>query len=159
MPTPQRPCPPTHTHTHRNFQGFAKELFTDAGKYVIHFGYRPERAAEICQATVVARSGREDVSVTPMAVARTDVAVIPTFTGNQLVRGRRLGRGAGSGVWPGRAAPRAARHQVQRSLAATRVPAHSCPPTQPNPTQPTPPPRAPLHRPRWCSGQWRSTSA
>ena len=30
----------------RNFQGFGKELFTDAGKYVIHFGQAPEEAAE-----------------------------------------------------------------------------------------------------------------
>jgi hypothetical protein len=34
----------------RNFQGFGKELFTDAGKYVIHFGMPPDTAAE--QATV-----------------------------------------------------------------------------------------------------------
>ena len=30
----------------RNFQGFGKELFTDAGKYVIHFGSKPSDAAE-----------------------------------------------------------------------------------------------------------------
>ena len=30
----------------RNFQGFGKELFTDAGKYVIHFGDEPAAAAE-----------------------------------------------------------------------------------------------------------------
>jgi len=30
----------------RNFQGFGKELFTDAGKYVIHFGQAPLEAAE-----------------------------------------------------------------------------------------------------------------
>lgn len=30
----------------RNFQGFGKELFTDAGKYVIHFGDTPKEAAE-----------------------------------------------------------------------------------------------------------------
>lgn len=29
----------------RNFQGFGKELFTDAGKYVVHFGERP---AQVC---------------------------------------------------------------------------------------------------------------
>ena len=27
----------------RNFQGFGKELFTDAGKYVIHFGETPRQ--------------------------------------------------------------------------------------------------------------------
>ncbi len=30
----------------RNFQGFGKELFTDASKYVIHFGSKPTEAAE-----------------------------------------------------------------------------------------------------------------
>ncbi len=74
----------------RNFQGFAKELFTDAGKYVVHFGFDAQRAAEIEQATLQARSGRDDVQVTPLAVARTDVAVIPTVTGNQLVGVLRL---------------------------------------------------------------------
>lgn len=29
-----------------NFQGFGKELFTDAGKYVVHFGSSPTEAAE-----------------------------------------------------------------------------------------------------------------
>ena len=33
----------------RNFQGFGKELFTDAGKYVIHFGQAPQEAAEQVQ--------------------------------------------------------------------------------------------------------------
>ena len=33
----------------RNFQGFGKELFTDAGKYVIHFGQDPQEAAEQVQ--------------------------------------------------------------------------------------------------------------
>ncbi len=33
----------------RNFQGFGKELFTDAGKYVIHFGQEPQEAAEQVQ--------------------------------------------------------------------------------------------------------------
>lgn len=37
------------------------------------------------QATLQARTGRADVAVTPMAVARTDIAVIPTVTGSQLV--------------------------------------------------------------------------
>ena len=27
-------------------QGFGKELFTDAGKYVIHFGQQPRESAE-----------------------------------------------------------------------------------------------------------------
>ena len=38
----------------RNFSGFAKELFTDAGKYVIHFGEAQEQAAEHIANTVQA---------------------------------------------------------------------------------------------------------
>ncbi|KXZ45777.1 hypothetical protein GPECTOR_50g570 [Gonium pectorale] len=141
----------------RNFQGFAKELFTDAGKYVIHFGYQgaqlqqhmeqqaqaqlqaqqqqqqhqqqqpqltaasgsqPAAAGQVASAptptptpspaapetaapaaapsaapsTVVpAAAGAQPPSVTAMAVARTDVAVIPTQSGNQLVVARPLG--------------------------------------------------------------------
>jgi hypothetical protein len=73
----------------RNFQGFAKEIFTDAGKYVVHFGYSPQVAADLCQRTLQLRSGQSDVKVTPLAQVRTEVAVIPSVTGNQLVR--RLG--------------------------------------------------------------------
>lgn len=74
-----------------NFQGFAKEIFTDAGKYAIHFGFAPRAAADIAQRTLEARTGRPlETAVTPLAVARTDVAVIPSVTGNQLVRARGL---------------------------------------------------------------------
>uniref|UniRef100_A0A383V788 Phospholipid scramblase n=1 Tax=Tetradesmus obliquus TaxID=3088 RepID=A0A383V788_TETOB len=69
----------------RNFLGFAKEIFTDAGKYVVHFGYSPQEAATLCSKTLQARSGNADVAVTPLAQARTEVAVIPSVTGNQLV--------------------------------------------------------------------------
>ena len=34
----------------RNFQGFGKELFTDAGKYVIHFGETPQKVGIIVAA-------------------------------------------------------------------------------------------------------------
>lgn len=37
-------------------QGFGKELFTDAGKYIIHYGLPPERAAEVATTTVQTRS-------------------------------------------------------------------------------------------------------
>eukprot|EP00198_Chlamydomonas_reinhardtii_P007189 XP_001696525.1 phospholipid scramblase [Chlamydomonas reinhardtii] len=33
----------------RNFQGFAKEIFTDAGKYVIHFGYKGQQLEQQLQ--------------------------------------------------------------------------------------------------------------
>lgn len=68
--------------------GFAKELFTDAGKYVVHFGYSPHKAADMCSKTLQIRSGKDEVAVTPLAQMRTDVAVIPTYTGNQLVSAR-----------------------------------------------------------------------
>ncbi|GFR43289.1 hypothetical protein Agub_g4354, partial [Astrephomene gubernaculifera] len=134
----------------RNFQGFAKEIFTDAGKYVVHFGgnqlqqqqqqqaeqqpqqpqlqqvaggtgaaaapHQPEQqqqqqeaapgagpaapaagaaaaatpAATPAAATPAAGSPGAPPSVTPMAVARTDVPVISTSGGNQLVVARPL---------------------------------------------------------------------
>ncbi|GLC40982.1 hypothetical protein PLESTB_000960200 [Pleodorina starrii] len=123
----------------RNFSGFAREIFTDAGKYVIHFGYQgqqlqqhldlmqqqqhqqqqqqqalpptqqqqqapaaapvgaaapPAAAAAPPQAVVAVPAavpaGGGPPPVTPMAVARTDVPVIPVATGNQLVVARPL---------------------------------------------------------------------
>ncbi|EFJ53297.1 hypothetical protein VOLCADRAFT_115863 [Volvox carteri f. nagariensis] len=131
----------------RNFQGFAREIFTDAGKYVIHFGYQGQQLEQHQQAllqhqqqqqqqqlqqqqqaagaagaaptapaaaatpppspppppspgaTVVAGTplpaaaevpAAASPSVTPMAMARTDVAVIPVASGNQLVVARPL---------------------------------------------------------------------
>lgn len=69
----------------RNFQGFGKELFTDAGKYVIHFGDTPKVAAEQAANTVqAAHPDKPRPDVTALARIRTDVAVIPTSTGNQL---------------------------------------------------------------------------
>lgn len=41
---------------------------------------------QMAERTLAVRSGRSDVHVTPLATARTDVAVIPSVTGNQLVR-------------------------------------------------------------------------
>jgi hypothetical protein len=53
---------------------------------VVHFGYSPQEAAQLCSKTLQARSGQAEVAVTPLAQVRTDVAVIPSITGNQLVR-------------------------------------------------------------------------
>mmetsp|Transcript_6526 Transcript_6526/g.18209 ORF Transcript_6526/g.18209 Transcript_6526/m.18209 type:complete len:414 (-) Transcript_6526:288-1529(-) len=74
----------------RNFLGFGREIFTDAGKYVIHFGMPPDTAAD--QATVSrhaliekqASPSESSVPVTALAKLRTDVSVIPTQTGDQL---------------------------------------------------------------------------
>ncbi len=86
----------------RNFQGFTKEIFTDAGKYVIHFGGKiadmaassaqqaaagAEEAGSTAAGQLPAAAAVGGPPVTPLAVARTDVAVIPTMSGNQLVRG------------------------------------------------------------------------
>jgi len=69
----------------RNFSGFGKELFTDAGRYVIHFGGSPQEAAEqIHTAVEAAHPDRPAPPVTALAQFRTDAAVIPTTTGNQL---------------------------------------------------------------------------
>lgn len=70
----------------RNFQGFGKEIFTDAGKYVIHFGESPQEAAKSVTQTLKARTKNPNLPpVTPVAKIRTGVKVIPTVTGNQLV--------------------------------------------------------------------------
>ncbi len=69
----------------RNFSGFGKELFTDAGRYVIHFGGSPQEAVEqIHTAIEAAHPDRPAPPVTALARLRTDAAVIPTTTGNQL---------------------------------------------------------------------------
>lgn len=71
----------------RNFQGFGKELFTDAGKYVIHFGDQPEEAAE--QAANIVKAAHPDKPAPPVtAVAKyrnPDMHVIATSTADQLV--------------------------------------------------------------------------
>ncbi|KAK9863287.1 hypothetical protein WJX84_002469 [Apatococcus fuscideae] len=75
----------------RNFQGFGKELFTDAGKYVIHFGDSPTEAAEqVANMVAAAHPDKPRPDVTALARIRTDVAVIPTQTGNQLAVVRNL---------------------------------------------------------------------
>lgn len=121
----------------RNFQGFTKEIFTDAGKYVIHFGGKiadmaassaqqgaagaveqgsapagqlPAAAAAAAGGAAAAASGPP---VTPLAVARTDVAVIPTMSGNQLVSGT---VGPTSGCFP---APSVCGRALQLDTGAT----------------------------------------
>ena len=72
----------------RNFQGFGKELFTDAGKYVIHFGDKPTEAAS--QATKTIQAAHPDKPAPPVtAVAKyrnPDMQIIATSTADQLVR-------------------------------------------------------------------------
>lgn len=69
----------------RNFQGFGKELFTDAGKYVVHFGSKPQEAAEqVANSIKAAHPEKPRPPVTAIAKARNDLTVIPTAAGDQL---------------------------------------------------------------------------
>ncbi|KAK9833274.1 hypothetical protein WJX81_001649 [Elliptochloris bilobata] len=82
----------------RNFQGFGKELFTDAGKYAIHFGSAPEEAAEqVVNAIEAAHPDKPQpalpAKVTAMAKLRNDIMVVPTQTGDALEVARPLGLG------------------------------------------------------------------
>ena len=87
----------------------------DAGRYAIHFGGSPEEAAQEIQTAIAAQHPDKPPpppppsppSVTLLAQMRTEVAVIPTSTGSQLVVDRPLRVGAaGWGVgrqWAGAA--------------------------------------------------------
>jgi hypothetical protein len=58
-----------------------------AGKYVIHFGESPAAAAEHTANTIAAaHPDKPKPQITGLAKARNDLAVIPTSTGDQLVR-------------------------------------------------------------------------
>eukprot|EP00891_Asterochloris_glomerata_P005344 jgi/Astpho2/5344/Aster-x0674 len=84
----------------RNFQGFGKEIFTgkaqllcaDAGKYIIHFGDKPEQAAEQAANTVAAaHPDKPRPEVTTLAKYRNpDMSVVPTAAGDQLATIRSL---------------------------------------------------------------------
>ncbi|DBA72062.1 TPA: hypothetical protein ACH3X2_010794 [Trebouxia sp. C0005] len=76
----------------RNFQGFGKELFTDAGKYVIHFGDKPMEAASQATKTIqAAHPDKPAPAVTAVAKYRNpDMQVIATSTADQLVVQRPL---------------------------------------------------------------------
>jgi hypothetical protein len=57
------------------------------GKYVIHFGESPVAAAEHTANTIAAaHPDKPKPQITGLAKARNDLAVIPTSTGDQLVR-------------------------------------------------------------------------
>lgn len=75
----------------RNFSGFGKEFFTDAGKYVIHFGESPMVAAKHLQNSIHAAHPDQVIPpITALAKLRTNVDLIPTSEGNQLVVQRSL---------------------------------------------------------------------
>ena len=65
--------------------GFGKELFTDAGKYAIHFGSSAAEAAEqLSTAVQGAHPDKPPPDVTALARLRNDLSVIPTSTGALL---------------------------------------------------------------------------
>lgn len=62
-----------------------------AGKYVVHFGSPAlEAAQQVRTAVAAAHPDREPPPVTALAKVRTDAAVVPTSTGNQLLVRRPL---------------------------------------------------------------------
>ena len=68
----------------RNFSGFGKELFTDAGKYAIHFGETAREAADFVQQSID-RTQPEKKLVAPEAnLGPKETAVIPCSSGLQL---------------------------------------------------------------------------
>ena len=73
----------------RNFTGFGRELFTDAGRYAIHFG-DPTQATALAAATRVIAAAHPDAAKEgrATAVAPADVtpttALVPTSTGEVL---------------------------------------------------------------------------
>lgn len=82
----------------RNFLGLGKELFTDAGKYVIHFGMPPDVAADQAtasrQALVESQAAKKGAQtlppITQLAQLRTEVDVVATQEGKQLMVARSL---------------------------------------------------------------------
>jgi len=69
----------------RNFSGFGKELFTDAGKYAIHFGESPESAAKHISRSIESVNAQNEVEVPRAELTSDSHAVIPCTSGNQLI--------------------------------------------------------------------------
>jgi hypothetical protein len=71
----------------RNFSGFGKELFTDAGKYAIHFGSTAEESAKFVQLSLDAgHPGNKGGMKAPVARLNSEFnSVIPCSSGEQLV--------------------------------------------------------------------------
>lgn len=69
----------------RNFSGFGKELFTDAGRYAIHFGETAEEASSFVQRSLENAYPEKQVSAPQATLGPQTKAVIPCTTGNQLM--------------------------------------------------------------------------
>lgn len=69
----------------RNFSGFGKELFTDAGRYAIHFGESAQQASRFIQRSLD-KAYPEQSLLAPQATPGPQTkAVIPCTSGNQLM--------------------------------------------------------------------------
>ena len=70
----------------RNFSGFAKEIFSDAGRYCIHFGQAPDDSARFVQRSIEAHTNGDTSKEELRApVVTSNNAVIPFSSGEQLV--------------------------------------------------------------------------
>ena len=71
----------------RNFSGFAKEIFSDAGRYCIHFGQAPEDSARFVQRSIDAAHANSDTLNDELRapVVTSNDAVLPFSSGEQLV--------------------------------------------------------------------------
>ena len=70
----------------RNFSGFAKEIFSDAGRYCIHFGQAPDDAARFVQRSIDAHANTDTPKEQLRArVVESNGAIIPFSSGEQLV--------------------------------------------------------------------------
>ncbi|KAI8105382.1 hypothetical protein M9435_000548 [Picochlorum sp. BPE23] len=69
----------------RNFSGFGKEIFTDAGKYAIHFGETPRQASQFIQRSLDNAYPEQTLKAPEAALSPDTKAVIPCTSGNQLL--------------------------------------------------------------------------
>ena len=69
----------------RNFSGFGKELFTDAGRYAIHFGETAQEASRFIQRSLDNAYPEKSQSAPEATLGPETKAVIPCTSGNQLM--------------------------------------------------------------------------
>lgn len=69
----------------RNFSGFGKEIFTDAGKYAIHFGETPQQASQFIQRSLDNAYPDQTLEAPQAGLGPDTKAVIPCTSGNQLL--------------------------------------------------------------------------
>ena len=108
--------------------GFGKEMFTDAGKYAIHFGSSAAEAAEqLSTAVQAAHPDKPPPDVTALARLRNDLSVIPTSTGalwlgdSQRSLGRCQGPADGAGVCAAACCTHRAKHLAAPAGAGNQL--------------------------------------